>query len=305
MIILHAVALAAVTYVQDGVEHFSKLTAIILAIVEGLTEFLPISSTGHMILAQGILKIPGTSFVKVYLINIQFGAILSVLVLYYKRFFNFRSPDFYLKIIIAFLPAAVLGFLLNKYIDALLESVTTVAISLIVGGVVIIITDRIYRDRIVEPEPDMVKSEDGEVIIVDPVPPIHLTYLQAFIVGCYQTIAMIPGVSRSAITIIGGLTQRLKMYEAAEFSFFLSVPTIAAAALYKTYKGFDAIKGTDMENLLIGNVVAFIVAMIAIKYFIGFISKFGMKLFGYYRIILGIIILVAMYVFHLPLDIIK
>ncbi len=302
---LQAVAAAAVTLAQDNPEHFSKLTAIILAIVEGLTEFLPISSTGHMILAQGLLKIPGTSFAKVYLINIQFGAILSVLVLYFRRFFSFRSPDFYFKIAIAFIPAAVLGFLLNKQIDALLESVTTVAISLIVGGIVIIVTDRIYRDRIVEPAPDTIKADDGEVVIVDKLPPIHLTYIQSFIVGCYQTIAMIPGVSRSAVTIVGGLTQGLKMYEAAEFSFFLSVPTIAAAALYKTYKGFDAIRGTDMENLLIGNVVAFIVAMIAIKYFIGFISKFGMKLFGYYRIILGIIILVSIYVFHMPLDIIK
>ena len=289
--------------------HMGHIHAIILAIVEGLTEFLPISSTGHMILAQAVLGVEESKFVKVFLVNIQFGAILSVLILYFRRFLNFKSFDFYSKLGIAFIPAAVLGFTLNKYIDTLLESVTTVAISLIVGGVLIIWTDRVYRSQIeevIEPEPLKNDNDDHNTTVEEPIPDIKLTYLQAFIVGLFQTIAMIPGVSRSAITIIGGLTQKLRMKEAAEFSFFLAVPTISAAALYKTYKGFEDIKGPDdMKNLIIGNIVAFVVALIAIRFFVTFISKHGMKIFGYYRIVIGIIILVSLYVFHLPLEIIK
>jgi|JI10StandDraft_1071094.scaffolds.fasta_scaffold127218_3 undecaprenyl-diphosphatase len=280
--------------------------AVVFAIVEGLTEFLPVSSTGHMIIAQGILQIQESSFTKMFLVNIQFGAILAVLVLYYKRFL--KSIDFYKKLLVAFIPAAVLGLLLNKVIDNLLESVVTVAFSLIIGGVVILWADRKYKSQIDPlPEPVVPEVKEGEEYqeLEDEEPELQISYLQALIIGCFQTIAMIPGVSRSAATIIGGLTQKLRMKEAAEFSFFLAVPTIAAAAAYKTMKGFEYIKGTDMQNLIIGNVVAFIVAVIAIKYFITFITQHGMKIFGYYRILLGVAILIGIYVLHLPLQILK
>ena len=289
--------------------HMGHLHAIILAIVEGLTEFLPISSTGHMIITQGILGIKSSPFVKIYLVNIQFGAILSVLVYYFRRFLNFKSFDFYIKLGIAFIPAAVLGVTLNKWIEKSLDSVPIVATSLIIGGILIIWTDRIYHSQIeevIEPADAKKEDDDPHASAEVPIPDIKLTYLQAFIVGLFQTIAMIPGVSRSAITIIGGLTQKLRMKEAAEFSFFLAVPTISAAALYKTVKGFEEIKGGDeMQNLLLGNLIAFVVAMIAIRFFVTFISKHGMKIFGYYRIVIGILILVSLYVFHLPLEIIK
>ncbi|MFN8308445.1 MAG: undecaprenyl-diphosphate phosphatase [Chitinophagales bacterium] len=285
----------------------TNLEAVALAIVEGLTEFLPVSSTGHMIVAQGLLHIKESSFVKVYLVNIQFGAIMAVLALYYRRFF--QGLDFYKKLFVAFLPAAILGFALNKVIDQLLESVTTVAISLIVGGIVLVLTDKIFHAQIVEtPDPEIEVEPDSDnidatsKIVVTPLP---LTFLQSLIIGFCQTIAMIPGVSRSAATIIGGLTQKLTMRQAAEFSFFLAVPTITAAAMYKTYKDFDHIKGTDLGQLALGNIVAFLVALIAIRYFVNFISQHGMKLFGYYRILVGVLILVALYVFHLPLEIIK
>jgi len=270
--------------------------AIILAVVEGLTEFLPVSSTGHLILTQAAMKLEGTAFTKVFLINIQFGAILSVVLLYWRRFF--QSFDFYFKLFVAFIPAAVLGLLLNDLIDELLESVTTVAISLVVGGVVLIFVDRIFKQQIEDAANDTVDEvsvksinelglEERNLHAKD----LELNYLQAFIIGCFQCIAMIPGVSRSASTIIGGLTQKLNMKRAAEFSFFLAVPTIFAAAAYKLLKGFGDIKGSDISLLLIGNIVSFIVGMIAIKFFIGLITRYGLKFFGYYRIILGLAIL--------------
>jgi undecaprenyl-diphosphatase len=270
--------------------------AIILAVVEGLTEFLPVSSTGHLILTQAAMKLEGTAFTKVFLINIQFGAILSVVLLYWRRFF--QSFDFYFKLFVAFIPAAILGFLLNDFIDSLLESVITVAISLVVGGVVLIFVDRIFKQQIEEAANDTVDEvsvksinelglEERNLHAKD----LELNYIQAFIIGCFQCIAMIPGVSRSASTIVGGLTQKLNMKRAAEFSFFLAVPTIFAAAAYKLLKGFGDIKGSDISLLLIGNVVSFIVGMIAIKFFIGLITRYGLKFFGYYRIILGLAIL--------------
>ena len=237
--------------------------AVILAVVEGITEYLPVSSTGHMILTEAALKMQKSSFTNVYIVNIQFGAIVSVLFLYWKRFF--QSRDFYFKLFVAFLPAAVLGFLLNDFIDSMLESVLTVAISLLVGRVILIFIDKIFASQI-EEKLDDDEAEDEE---------LHLTYPQAFIIGLFQCIAMIPGVSRSASAIIGGLTQKLKIKSAAEFSFFLAVPTIGAAAVYKLYKGFDLIKGTDMTYLIIGNGVSCIVGMLAIQFFIGLISKYG------------------------------
>lgn len=269
--------------------------AIILAVVEGLTEFLPVSSTGHLILTQALLKLESTSFTKVFLINVQFGAILSVVLLYWRRFF--QSFDFYFKLFVAFIPAAILGFLLNDYIDALLENVTVVAISLVVGGVILIFIDSVFKNQINSDEHEsdevMVKTRNEFGMEESRSEPkeLQLNYLQAFIIGCFQCIAMIPGVSRSAATIIGGLSQKLNMKRAAEFSFFLAVPTIFAASAYKLLKSFDDIKGTDIGLLLTGNVVSFIVGMIAIKFFIGLITRYGLRFFGYYRIILGATIL--------------
>lgn len=276
--------------------------AVILAVVEGLTEFLPVSSTGHMILTEALLKMQVTSFSKVFIVNIQFGAILSVLVLYWRRFF--QTFDFYFKLSVAFIPAAVLGFLLNSYIDSLLSSVTTVAISLLVGGVVLIFTDRIFHEQIedIHDDDDKVvikeRNEFGVDVSRKVLKKFKIGWLQAFTIGCYQCIAMIPGVSRSAATIIGGLQQKLNIKRAAEFSFFLAVPTISAAALFKLMKSFDVIRGTDINFLLIGNAISFVVGVIAIKFFIGLIMRYGLRFFGYYRIALGIIILVLLALGH-------
>jgi undecaprenyl-diphosphatase len=279
----------------------TTLEAVILGIVEGLTEFLPVSSTGHMIITQGLMGIKSTSFVNVFLINIQFGAIMAVVVMYLKRFF--QTIDFYKSLIIAFIPAAVLGFLLNDFIDGLLESVTTVAIMLIIGGVIMIWVDKYFKDLNVEKAlPKVEEDDEGNPIIPKPSIP---SLKQSFIIGLSQCVAMIPGVSRSAASIIGGLTQRLTFKESAEYSFFLAVPTISAAALYKTYKGFDAIKGTDIQMLLLGNIVSFIVAILAIRFFLKVLNQYGLRFFGYYRIVLGVFLLLGIYVFHLPFQIIK
>lgn len=268
----------------------SIFEAIIIAIVEGLTEFLPVSSTGHMIIAQKILGVESTEFVKAFTVIIQFGAILSVIVLYWKRFFIvnkdvpdnvtgvnrlLKKYDFYWKLLIGFIPAAVLGFLFSDIIDDLLESVKVVAIMLVLGGIVMLFVDKWFN----KPKIDQ-----------------HLSEKNAFIIGFFQCIAMIPGVSRSMATIVGGMTQGLTRKNAAEFSFFLAVPTMAAATGYKLLKLFLSENGSEMLHqninvLIIGNIVAFIVAMLAIKFFIGFITKYGFKLFGWYRIIIGGIIL--------------
>lgn len=243
--------------------------AIILAVIEGITEFLPISSTGHMIIASSVMGIGHSEFVKMFTVNIQFGAILSVIVLYTRRFL--QTADFYYKLFVAFLPAAVIGFLLNDYIDALLENVVVVAIMLLVGGIVLVFIDKIAQDH----------PEDREI-----------TYSEALKIGFFQCIAMIPGVSRSAATIIGGMFQGLTRKQSAEFSFFLAVPTMAAAAGYKFLKTYEIIQAEDIKILLIGNLVAFLVAMAAIKFFINFLTKYGFKVFGYYRIVLGIVLLI-------------
>ncbi|REA63102.1 UDP-diphosphatase [Dyadobacter luteus] len=242
--------------------------AIILAIIEGITEFLPVSSTGHMIIASSFMGISHLDFTKMFTVNIQFGAILSVLVLYWKRFF--QSTEFYFKLFVAFLPAAVLGFLLNDIIDAMLENVIVVAISLLVGGIILLFIDRIANNTVSEKE---------------------ISYFDAFKIGFFQCIAMIPGVSRSASTIIGGMLQGLSRKQAAEFSFFLAVPTMAAAGGYKLLKTYDTIQAEDIKVLAIGNLVAFVVALLAIKFFISFVTKYGFKVFGYYRIILGLVLL--------------
>ena len=254
----------------------SWIEAIIIAVVEGLTEFLPVSSTGHMIIAQSLLGVQSTEFVKAFTVIIQFGAILSVIVLYWKRFF--QTLYFYFKLLVAFIPAAVFGFLFSDHIDDLLENVTVVAITLVLGGVLMLFVDKWFN-----------KPKEHEVV----------TYKNAFLIGLFQCIAMIPGVSRSMATIVGGMSRGLSRKLAAEFSFFLAVPTMAAATGYKMLKLFGSDEGFVMlkENigvLVIGNVVAFIVALLAIKFFIEFVTKYGFKFFGWYRIILGTAILIAM-----------
>lgn len=244
------------------------LEALILAIVEGITEFLPVSSTGHMIITQGLMGMESNEFIKAFTVNIQFGAILSVVVLYWKRFF--QSLGFYYKLFVAFLPAAVIGLLLSDYIDALLENVYVVAAMLVAGGVVLLFVDKWFNKV----------SENQEV-----------TYKKALSIGFFQVIAMIPGVSRSAATIIGGMTQKLNRKTAAEFSFFLAVPTMLAASGYKLLKDYKLFTADDLSLLLFGNVAAFIVAMLAVKLFIGYVTKYGFKVFGYYRIAIGLLII--------------
>ncbi|ODS78246.1 MAG: UDP-diphosphatase [Cytophagaceae bacterium SCN 52-12] len=244
--------------------------AVVLAIVEGLTEFLPVSSTGHMIIASSFMGIGHDEFVKMFTVNIQFGAILSVVVLYWKRFVKDIDFNFYLKLLAAFIPAAVFGFLLNDWIDMLLENVYVVAVTLLLGGIVLVFIDRwINAPREEKP----------------------MSFAQAFRIGLFQCIAMIPGVSRSAATIIGGMMQGFSRKQAAEFSFFLAVPTMAAAGGYKLLKTYDTIQAEDVKILLIGNLVAFVVAMLAIKFFIGYVTRYGFKVFGYYRIALGLLLL--------------
>ena len=245
--------------------------AIIMAIVEGITEFLPVSSTGHMIITQKLLGIEPNSFVKLFTVNIQFGAIFSVIILYWKRFF--QTFDFYLKLFIAFLPAAILGFLLSGYIDQMLESVLVVAVSLVLGGVFLLFIDSWFN-----------KPSENQKI----------SFTKALIIGFFQVIAMIPGVSRSAATIIGGLTQKLSRKNATEFSFFLAVPTMFAASVYEMIKSYKSIQPQQINLLIIGNLVAFLVAILAIKGFITFLTKHGFKVFGYYRIVVGAIILILL-----------
>ena len=255
----------------------SVLESIILAIIEGLTEFLPVSSTGHIIIGSSVMGIADDSFTKVFTVAIQFGAILSVIVLYWKKFL--QSFEFYFKLGVAFIPAALIGFLLNDYIDALLERIEVVGFMLIIGGVIFLFIDKIFEAN--------EKNIDQRI-----------TYPVALKIGIFQCIAMIPGVSRSAATIIGGLTQKLNKKTAAEFSFFLAVPTMFAATAYKMlvfYKDGPGFSANEINLLIIGNVVAFIVALVAIKSFISFLTKYGFKVFGYYRIVLGLVLLTLYY----------
>ncbi len=255
----------------------SVIESIVLAIIEGLTEFLPVSSTGHIMIGSSLLGIASQPFTKVFTVAIQLGAILSVVVLYWKRFF--QSINFYYKLAYAFLPAAVIGFLANDYIDALLERIDVVGFMLIFGGIIFLFIDKLFESN--EKNPDQ-----------------RITYPVALKIGLFQCMAMIPGVSRSAATIIGGLTQKLNKKTAAEFSFFLAVPTMFAATAYKLFSFYTsglAFTTQEINLLVIGNVVAFIVAMIAIKSFITFLTKHGFKLFGYYRIIVGLILLTLYY----------
>lgn len=287
----------------------SIFEVIVIAIVEGLTEFLPVSSTGHMIIAQHLLGVESTEFVKAFTVIIQFGAILSVVWLYRKRFFRLNPVkvfdaeatagketaekfgiwvkrflqkfDFYWKLLVAFIPAVVLGFLFSDKIDQLLESVTVVAAMLVIGGIFMLFCDKLFD-----------KGSEDTV----------LTEKRAFNIGLFQCIAMIPGVSRSMATIVGGMAQRLTRKQAAEFSFFLAVPTMFAATAYKVLKlfvdGGTEIIVNNISALIIGNVVAFVVALLAIKFFISFVTKYGFKAFGWYRIVVGGLILLLLLAGH-------
>ena len=278
------------------------LQAVVLAIVEGLTEFLPISSTGHMILAQGIMGMESDGYIRAFTVMIQFGAILSVLVLYWKRFFSANAAPsmtfrgkvltnrwkrlgyFYLSLIVALVPAMVIGLLFESSIDELLSNVSIVAVMLLLGGIFMLFIDRIF-------------SAKGKE---------HPTLLNSFFIGCFQVLAMVPGVSRSMATIVGGMQQGLSRKSAAEFSFFLAVPTMLGATLLKAYKLY---KNSGMEifrdnatTLILGNIIAFLVAMAAIRFFINYLTKYGFKLFGYYRIVVGAVILLLM-ALNVPLSV--
>jgi undecaprenyl-diphosphatase len=256
----------------------SILEAVIIAIVEGLTEFLPVSSTGHMIITSALLGINKDEFTKLFEVCIQLGAILAVVVLYWKKFFVFDKNriNFYVKLILAVLPALLIGYLLSDKIDQLLESPLVVGMTLLMGGIILLFVDNWFT------KPEIDHDE-------------QISTFNALKIGFWQCIAMIPGVSRSAASIIGGMQQKLTRNVAAEFSFFLAVPTMAAATGYKLLKGRDLLIAhpENIKILLIGNIVAFIVAMVAIKFFITTLKKYGFRAWGYYRIVVGIAILVA------------
>lgn len=272
------------------------IEAIIIAIVEGLTEFLPVSSTGHMIITENMLGVDiNDKFVNAFTVIIQFGAILSVVWLYWKRFFRLgkvqdgatglkaflQKYDFYWKLLVAFLPAAIIGLLLGDFIESLMGNVWVVAAMLVAVGILLLFVDKIFNNRVDKP----------------------LTEQRAFTIGLYQCIAMIPGTSRSFATIAGGMQQGLTRKTAAEFSFFLAVPTMAAATGYELLKmllkeEYRQVLADNVGILLLGCVVAFIVAVIAIKFFISFLTKHGFKAFGWYRIIVGGIILALLFSGH-------
>jgi len=254
----------------------SILESVILAIIEGITEFLPVSSTGHMIIGSSLMGIADDPFTKMFTVAIQLGAILSVVVLYWKRFF--QSWDFYFKILLGFIPAVVFGLLLKDTIDAMLERVDIVGYMLLIGGIFFLYIDRIFKTD----------AQTGT----------EVTYPKAFKIGFFQVIAMVPGVSRSAATIIGGLSQKLDKKTAAEFSFFLAVPTMFGAtvlSMFNFYRDGGSFGQQEVTALVVGNIVAFLVAMAAIKSFISFLTRHGFKLFGYYRILVGAVILILYY----------
>lgn len=275
--------------------------AFIIAIVEGLTEFLPVSSTGHMVITSSLLGIEKDQFTKLFEVAIQFGAILAVVILYWRKFFNFSRWQFYVKLLIGVIPAIVLGYLFSDKIDKLLESPTTVAISMLVGGIILLFIDRLFNKPAIQTDE-------------------KVSYAKAFVVGIWQCIAMIPGVSRSAASIIGGMQQKFTRNLAAEFSFFLAVPTMFAATAYSVFlkdwnkdnalnldtadnttthvvrKGYEMITESTDNTIAfaIGNIMAFVVALIAIRFFINYLKVYGFKIFGWYRIIAGIILLILL-----------
>ncbi len=260
----------------------TTLQSIIIAIAEGLTEFLPISSTAHMRITENLLGISNEDkFTKVFTVAIQLGAILSVVVLYFKKFVDFKNGQFYLKLIIAVIPALLFGKLFSEKIDELLEKPIFIACVMLAGGIFFLFADNLFRDPEIKDEKDV-------------------NYLTALRIGLFQCLAiLLPGLSRSAATIIGGMSLKLTRNAAAEFSFFLAVPTMFAATVYKLYKYYSdngGFSSNEIKQLAIGNMVAFIVALIAIKFFIGFLNKHGFKVWGWYRIIVGCILLLLIYI---------
>lgn len=247
--------------------------AIILAFIEGITEFLPVSSTGHMVIASAFFNIGDDAFTKLFEVVIQFGAILSVVVLYWKKFMDFKRVSFYFKLFLAILPALAFGALFKKHIEAVLEKPLFISIVLFSGGVILLFVDKWFKDGAIEKEEE-------------------ITYKKAFFIGMYQVLAVLfPGLSRSASTIIGGMQQKLTRSLAADFSFFLAVPTMAAAtlkSLYDIWKDEPALLNTEgIHFLLLGSSIAFVVALLAIKFFIRFLQQNGFRIFGWYRIVLG------------------
>jgi len=260
----------------------SLLQAIILAIVEGITEFLPVSSTGHMALVASFMNIEKDSFTKLFIENIQFGAIFSVLLIYWRKFIDFKSYRFYLKLLIAFIPSAIVGLLIKKHIDNVLGEPLFIAVVMFLGGILLIFVDNWFKGSTLEKEE-------------------QITYKKSLVIGCFQLLAIVfPGFSRSAATIIGGMQQQLTRKLAAEFSFFLAVPTLAGAfakSLWDAYQDKMQPELLNQHNILMlvtGNVVAFIVAIIAIKAFIAYLTKHGFRIFGYYRIIVGLVIILLL-----------
>jgi undecaprenyl-diphosphatase len=271
----------------------SIIEAIIIAIVEGLTEFLPVSSTGHMVITSSLLGIHANDFTKLLEVAIQLGAILAVVILYWKKFFPLNRWNFYLKLIVGVLPALFFGFFFSDQVDAMLESPLVVAITMLVGGVVLLFIDRVFTN------PVTLKDEE-------------ITLKQSLLIGFWQVIAMIPGVSRSAASIIGGMQQKLTRNLAAEFSFFLAVPTMCAAAAHSlfikkwetnglTQRGYELITATpqNLNAFIVGNVVAFVVALLAIKFFINYLKEYGFRVFGIYRIVVGIVLLLLIFTGYL------
>ncbi len=253
--------------------------SIMIGIVEGITEFIPISSTGHMIIAEKLLGIPENEFTEMFTVAIQLGAILAVVVLYWKKFFDFKNLHFYFKLIIGVIPAIILGFLFSKKIDEMMQSTTVVALAILIGGIVLIFIDKLFHHPRIDSEK-------------------QVSYGNSFVIGVWQCLAMIPGMSRSASSIIGGMQQKLSRSAAAEFSFFLAVPTMVAATGYKLLKHYKTTGGftaPEIKLLLIGNAVAFVVALLAIKFFIEFLKKHGFRLWGIYRTIVGVILLILIY----------
>lgn len=265
----------------------NTIEAIIIAIVEGLTEYLPISSTAHMGFAASLMGLPESEFLKMFQVSIQFGAILSIVALYWKKFFDFSNFNFYIKLAIAVIPALVLGYLLDDKIEAVLGNQIAISSVLVLGGIILIFVDKWFKNP---------KIDDEKEISIK----------TAITIGFFQCLAMMPGTSRSAASIIGGMTQGLSRKAAAEFSFFLAVPTMLAVTVYSVFvktwgkgtvnemKGYEMILQDNQHIMLflIGNVVAFVVAMIAVKFFISILTKFGFKVWGWYRIIIGIILLI-------------
>ncbi len=251
--------------------------AVVIAIVEGITEFLPISSTGHMALTSAILGIEKDAFTKLFIENIQFGTIISVIILYWRKFFDLKRFSFYIKLFIAFIPAAIVGVLLKKHIDKVLETPLFISVVMFLGGIILLFVDNWFKKTTIDKEE-------------------NISLKSSFWIGVFQVIAIVlPGFSRSAATIIGGMQQKLSRKVAAEFSFFMGVPALAGAfakSLWDTWKDTPELLTTNnIQMLALGNLVGFVVAMIAIKTFIGYLQKHGFKVFGWYRVVVGLVLI--------------